>query len=110
MTLVSDLTFPRTSTVRDLIHAIRYQPKLAKDASSALIDIGQAMQGNATRDETSEFFRGTLYQEVYVRTSCLQALQVSSEPSDRIHRNLCSYVALRPHRLRLVSRALDRVP
>ncbi|KAI0800349.1 ARM repeat-containing protein [Fomes fomentarius] len=71
----SDLTFPRTSTVRDLIHAIRYQPKLAKDASSALIDIGQAMQGNATRDETLEFFRGTLYQEVYVRTSCLQALQ-----------------------------------
>ena len=47
-----------------------------------LIDIGQAMQGNATRDETAEFLRGTLYQEVYVRTSCLQALQV------RAHRSL----------------------
>ena len=55
---------------------------LAKDASSVLIDIGQAMQGNATRDETAEFLRGTLYQEVYVRTSCLQALQV------RAHRSL----------------------
>ncbi|KAI9068620.1 ARM repeat-containing protein [Trametes sanguinea] len=71
----SDPAFPRTETVRDLIHSIRNQPKLAKDASSALIDIGQAMQANATRSETSELFRGTLYQEVYVRTSCLQALQ-----------------------------------
>ncbi|RDX47550.1 ARM repeat-containing protein [Lentinus brumalis] len=71
----SDLAFPRTNTVRDLIHAIRTQPKLAKDASSALVDIGQAMQGNATKAEISEFLLGTLYQEVYVRTSCLQALQ-----------------------------------
>ncbi|KAI0710312.1 ARM repeat-containing protein [Cerioporus squamosus] len=71
----SDLAFPRTNTVRDLIHAIRHQPKLAKDASSALVDIGQAMQANATKAEISEFLLGTLYQEVYVRTSCLQALQ-----------------------------------
>ncbi|KAI0757516.1 ARM repeat-containing protein [Daedaleopsis nitida] len=71
----SDLAFPRTNTVKDLIHTIRSQPKLAKDASSALIDVGQAMQGNATREETLELLRGTLFQEVYVRTSCLQALQ-----------------------------------
>ncbi|RPD57344.1 ARM repeat-containing protein [Lentinus tigrinus ALCF2SS1-7] len=70
-----DPAFPRTSTVQDLIHVIRHQPKLAKDASSALIDIGQAMQESATKAETSEFLLGTLYQEVYVRTSCLQALQ-----------------------------------
>ncbi|KAI0628364.1 ARM repeat-containing protein [Trametes polyzona] len=71
----SDPAFPRTETVRDLIHTIKNQPKLAKEASSILIDVGQAMQGNATRSETSELLRGTLYQEVYVRTSCLQALQ-----------------------------------
>ncbi|KAI0657693.1 ARM repeat-containing protein [Cubamyces menziesii] len=71
----SDPAFPRTETVRDLIHAIRHQPKLAKDASSALIDIGQAMQANATKAETAQLLQGTLYQEVYVRTSCLQALQ-----------------------------------
>ncbi|KAH9925947.1 ARM repeat-containing protein [Epithele typhae] len=71
----SDATYPRISTVRDLIHAIRYQPKLAKDASSALLDIGQAMQANATREEVGVLVRGTLYQEVYTRTSCLQALQ-----------------------------------
>lgn len=34
------------------------------------------MQENATREETGELLRGTLYQEVYVRTSCLQTLQV----------------------------------
>ena len=73
---VSDPTYPRVGTVRDLIHAIRHQPKLAKDASSALIDIGQAMQGNALRDEVTVLLGGTLYQEVYVRTSCLQTLQV----------------------------------
>ncbi|KAH9856756.1 ARM repeat-containing protein [Lenzites betulinus] len=71
----SDPAFPRAETVRDLVHAIKNQPKLAKDASSALVDVGQAMQGNASQAETSEFLRGTLYQEVYVRTSCLQALQ-----------------------------------
>ncbi|TBU31959.1 ARM repeat-containing protein [Dichomitus squalens] len=71
----SDVAFPRTSTVRDLIHTIRNQPKLAKDANSALVDIGQAMQENATHEETGELLRGTLYQEVYVRTSCLQTLQ-----------------------------------
>ncbi|OJT01635.1 Translational activator GCN1 [Trametes pubescens] len=71
----SDPAFPRTKTVEDLIHAIRHQPKLAKDASSILIDVGQSMQGNATRVEISSLLRGTLYQEVYVRTSCLQALQ-----------------------------------
>ncbi|CDO72622.1 hypothetical protein BN946_scf184985.g41 [Trametes cinnabarina] len=71
----SDAAFPRTETVRDLIHSIRHQPKLAKEASSALVDIGQAMQATATRSEIAELLHGTLYQEVYVRTSCLQALQ-----------------------------------
>ncbi|KAI0366693.1 ARM repeat-containing protein [Pilatotrama ljubarskyi] len=71
----SDPAFPRTETVRDLIHTIRHQPKLSKEASSALVDIGQAMQANASRSETAELLRGTLFQEVYVRTSCLQALQ-----------------------------------
>ena len=70
------MSFPRTSTVRDLIHAIRHQPKLAKDASSALIDIGQSVHSNVTPDELRVLMRGTLYQEVYVRNACLQTLQV----------------------------------
>jgi len=59
-----------------LIHLIRQQPKLAKGASSALADIGQVIHPNVTPEESSVLLRGTLMQEVYVRTSCLQALQV----------------------------------
>ncbi|OBZ65072.1 Translational activator GCN1 [Grifola frondosa] len=67
--------FPRINTIKDLLHVIRQQPKLAKEASSALIDLGQAVQSNATREETAVSLRGTLFQEVYARNSCLQTLQ-----------------------------------
>jgi len=62
--------------MESLIHVIRQQPRLAKDASSALVDIGQVIHPNVTPEENSVLLRGTLMQEVYVRTSCLQALQV----------------------------------
>ncbi|CAL1711997.1 unnamed protein product [Somion occarium] len=71
----SDPVFPRTRTINDLLHTIRYQPKLAKDASSTLIEIAQAMLTNATRKEVEVLLRGSLSQEVYVRNACLQALQ-----------------------------------
>lgn len=61
-----------------LLHVIRQQPKLAKDASSALIDIGQAIHESVTRDELNVLLHGMLLQEVYVRNSCLQTLQVST--------------------------------
>lgn len=73
---VSQPAFPRKQTIELLLHVIRSQSKLAKDASSALIDIGQAVYANATTAEVSALLRGTLAQEVYVRNSCLQALQV----------------------------------
>ena len=66
--------------MESLIHVIRQQPRLAKDASSALVDIGQAVHSNVTPEENSVLLRGTLMQEVYVRTSCLQALQVRVLP------------------------------
>lgn len=66
--------------MESLIHVIRQQPKLAKEASSALADIGQAIHSNVTLEETLALLSGTLIQEVYVRTSCLQALQVCARP------------------------------
>jgi hypothetical protein len=66
--------------MESLIHVIRQQPRLAKDASSALVDIGQVIHPNVTSEEDSVLLRGTLMQEVYVRTSCLQALQVCDPP------------------------------
>jgi hypothetical protein len=66
--------------MESLIHVIRQQPRLAKEASSALVDIGQAIHANVTPEETSVLLRGTLVQEVYARTSCLQALRVRVMP------------------------------
>lgn len=62
--------------MKDLLYVIKHQPKLAKDASTALIDLGQAIYLTATRDEIAVLLGGTLMQEVYVRNSCLQTLQV----------------------------------
>ncbi|KAG6896538.1 hypothetical protein C0992_007574 [Termitomyces sp. T32_za158] len=67
--------FPRMQTVEKLLHVIRQQPKLSKDASSALVELGEAIQATASQEEISVLLQGTLIQEVYVRNSCLQTLQ-----------------------------------
>lgn len=74
--VVSQTAYPREQTMENLLFVIRQQPKLAKGASSALIDIGQAVQSSVTPEELRVLLRGTLIQEVYVRNACLQALQV----------------------------------
>ncbi|THG98438.1 hypothetical protein EW026_g3754 [Hermanssonia centrifuga] len=71
----SNMSFPRKQVTEDLLYVIRQQPKLAKDASSALIAIGQAIHENVDHEELLVLLRGTLLQEVYARTSCLQTLQ-----------------------------------
>jgi len=63
--------------MENVLHVIRHQPRLSKEASSVLIDLGEAVQSNATRDEVDVLIDGTLLQEVYVRNACLQAIQVS---------------------------------
>ena len=62
--------------MQTLLHVIRQQPKLSKEASSALIDLGEAVHPSASREEVDVLLNGILAQEVYVRNSCLQALQV----------------------------------
>ncbi|KAJ7066647.1 armadillo-type protein [Mycena amicta] len=71
----TDTAFPRKETMDALLTALRQQLKLAKEASSALVDIGEAAHSNASRDEIDILLRGTLRQEVHVRNSCLQTLQ-----------------------------------
>lgn len=107
ISLVSQTAFPRVSSMDSLIHVIRHQPKLAKDASYALIDIGQAILSTARPDELRVLLRGTLLQEVYARNSCLQTLQVRLS-NDICSNNLTALAALRPDRSGLVSRAMDR--
>ncbi|KAJ3745026.1 armadillo-type protein [Lentinula detonsa] len=71
----SDVGFPRKRTLELLIHIVRLQPKLSKEASSTMIDLGEAIHSSALKGEIEVLVRGTLLQEVYVRNSCLQALQ-----------------------------------
>ncbi|KAH0826065.1 armadillo-type protein [Lanmaoa asiatica] len=71
----SDPAFPRKMTLEHVLRVVRTQPRLSKDASSLLIDLGEAIQANATRDEVSVLIDGMLLQETHVRNSCLQALQ-----------------------------------
>lgn len=109
LTLVSQTAFPRKQTMESLIHVIRQQPKLAKDASSALIDVGQAIQSTVQPDELRALLRGSLLQEVYVRNSCLQTLQVRSSHNTRtVLFNQLS--AFRFNGPRLVARIMDLEP
>lgn len=73
---VADTAFPRPQVIRGLLHAMRTQPKLSKESSSALIELGQAISGNATSEETALLLESTLVQEAYARNASLQALQV----------------------------------
>ncbi|KAF8740425.1 ARM repeat-containing protein, partial [Rhizoctonia solani] len=71
----SDPAYPRIEAARSLIHIIGTVPKIAKNAVSALVDLGQSISANVTEEETNVLLRSTLAQEAYVRNACLQALQ-----------------------------------
>ncbi|KAI5995298.1 armadillo-type protein [Pisolithus orientalis] len=71
----SDTNFPRKDAMESLVHVIKLQPRLSKEASSALVDIGEAILATATYAEISVLIQGTLNQEIHVRNSCLQAIQ-----------------------------------
>ncbi|KAF8911690.1 armadillo-type protein [Gymnopilus junonius] len=71
----SNTAFPRLQTMENLIHIIRQQPNLGKEASSSLIEIGEAILATTTTGEIATLLRGTLFQESYARSSCLQTLQ-----------------------------------
>ncbi|KAH7908270.1 armadillo-type protein [Hygrophoropsis aurantiaca] len=71
----SDTAFPRQEALKYLLHVIRQQPRLSKEASGVLIDLSEAIHATATREEIAVLINGTLLQEVYVRNSCLQAIQ-----------------------------------
>ncbi|KAF5354845.1 hypothetical protein D9756_005584 [Leucocoprinus leucothites] len=71
----SNSAYPRKRTIEQLQHLIRNQPKLSKNGSSTLIDLGEAISPSATREEMEVLLKGTLAQESHLRNSCLQAVQ-----------------------------------
>ncbi|KAI6117782.1 armadillo-type protein [Pisolithus croceorrhizus] len=70
-----DTGFPRKDAMEHLVRVIKLQPRLSKEASSVLIDLGEAIQATATYAELSVLIHGTLSQETHARNSCLQAIQ-----------------------------------
>ena len=78
-TLVADTAFPRSQSLNDLILVIKKYPSLGQEAALTLIDLSQAIFETATPDEVNILIRGTLNQEVYVRNTCLQSLQVAPQ-------------------------------
>ncbi|TIC67402.1 ARM repeat-containing protein [Wallemia mellicola] len=71
----SDINYPRAAIIKVLLKAIGTYTRHSKEASSTLINIGASMRENATFEECGILIQGTLADEVYVRSSCLQALQ-----------------------------------
>ncbi|KAF9496394.1 ARM repeat-containing protein [Pleurotus eryngii] len=70
-----DAAYPRKMMIQDLLHIIKQQPKLAKEASSTLIDLGESILTNVSDVELDSFIKGTLVQEPHIRNACLSALQ-----------------------------------
>ncbi|BGP21302.1 translational activator of GCN4 [Rhodotorula toruloides] len=71
----SDTAFPRLSLVGDLLAAMTGYPSLSRMAATALADLGEAMQDNASPDEVAAILDGALAEEAFVRLAALQALQ-----------------------------------
>ncbi|KAM6503034.1 hypothetical protein JOM56_003011 [Amanita muscaria] len=71
----SDITYPRIQVIEDLLYTIRSQSGLTKDASSALIELGEAISSTASREDIAVLLHGLLTQEPHVRNACLQTLQ-----------------------------------
>ncbi|VDC02874.1 unnamed protein product [Peniophora sp. CBMAI 1063] len=71
-----DAAFPRVQIITAVLHAMRTQLRLAKDASSSLVALGETIASSPapTRSEADALLQGTLVQEAHARTACLQAL------------------------------------
>lgn len=67
---------PRAQFIDDLVRIVSKHTQLAKEAVSALRDLGEAMRTSALPNEIQKLLQNTLADEVYVRNGCLSALQV----------------------------------
>lgn len=67
--------YPRLQTIKDLFRVIVHHPKLAKDATSALIDLGAAIKDLPQPSEVQALIKGTLSTDLNARSAALQAMQ-----------------------------------
>ncbi|RXW23690.1 hypothetical protein EST38_g2167 [Candolleomyces aberdarensis] len=70
-----DVALPRLETLKVLVQVVRTQLRLNKEASSAIIELGEAIQVGVTRQEVNVLLKATLSQETHARNAFLQTLQ-----------------------------------
>lgn len=75
--IVKNTAFSRLQIINSLIQALLHFPSLSKASSDALLDLGHAIEDNATIDEINALLQGLLVDEAQVRLACLNALSVS---------------------------------
>jgi hypothetical protein len=73
---VSNTAYPRLEIISNVIRALSNNLQLAKESASLLIDIGEGIHMNATREEIDFLVKSTLVEEPHARNAVLQALQV----------------------------------
>ncbi|ORX39844.1 regulation of translational elongation-related protein [Kockovaella imperatae] len=71
----ADNSYPRLDTIKQLVQIINTYPKLGRDASASLVDLGDAIREVATEAEIKALIAGTLSKDSNVRNAALQALQ-----------------------------------
>lgn len=72
---LSNRSYPRLTVIRDILSIADTQPGLARDAMSALIELGSTIGDTATESELQALIGGTLSAESFVRNGALQAIQ-----------------------------------
>lgn len=74
--LVADQTYPRYETLGVLLHSLARYPSISKTTASCLVNISHGLNQTASAAELKLLLQGVLARESFVRSACLQALQV----------------------------------
>ncbi|KAF8343178.1 armadillo-type protein [Cantharellus anzutake] len=90
---LADPTYPRYETLELLLNSIARYPKVSNTTASCLVILSHGLNQSATEAETQLLLQGTLAQESFVRSACLQALQ----PFDLTDKDWCPEIWVACH-------------
>ena len=76
LSLATDVAYPRIEMMRNIGYILSHHFTLAKDSASALIQLGEVIHANASREEVDFLLQSTCVEEAHARNAILQALQV----------------------------------
>ena len=70
------MAYPRIEMIHNISYILSHHFALAKDSASALIQLGEVIHANASREEVDFLLQNTCVEEAHARNAILQALQV----------------------------------